>query len=331
LQVRAAALTGFADVARSLGLDPDDLLYRTGLATALDAEDDDMVDATAVADLLELAASMSGCMGFGLLMAEHRSLARLGPLSLLLEHEALPRDRIEAIVNYQGLFGDALAINATEADDLLMVSMELRSPRYRRQGVELMIGAFYRALVEAAAGGWQPECVHFVHAAPENLSVHRRFFSCPVAFDSTFNGFSCAGITLAGRGRGGLPVLADHARRIVDTHHGDGSDRDLALEIRRALNLLLPLGRATLEEVGRELGLHPRALQRRLAREGKSFATLLNAMRREVAQRHLSNRDLPIATVGAMAGFDAPSSFSRWFQLEYGQSPRRWRAATGSD
>jgi AraC-like DNA-binding protein len=329
VQVRAAALTGFAEVARSLGLDADSMLRSAGLSRPARADDDRLIDATAVAELFEEAALLSGCMSFGLLMAEQRSLSVLGAVSLLLEHETRPRDRIAALIEYQSLFGDALALAARESGDVLIVSMDFQGPRYRRQSIELMIGAFYRALVDTGGGRWQPECVHFAHGPPDDLSVHRRFFACPIAFESSFSGLSCAADALAGRHRPAEAALADHARRIVAIHH-DAAERDIALEIRRALNLLLPLGRANLDEVGRELGMHARSLQRRLAREGESFATLLNAARRELAQRHLSNSELPIAAIAEMVGFDTPSSFSRWFQAEFAQSPRRWRSSASS-
>lgn len=329
MQLRAASLTGFAEVARALGLDPDRLLAHVGLAGVTGADADQLVDAGAVADLLEDAATLSGCMSFGLLMAERRSLSVLGAISLLLEHQVRPRDRIEALIDYQGLFGGALSIAAQESDGVLVVSMDVQSRFYRRQGVELMVGVLYRALVDTTGGDWQPECVHFVHDAPRDLAVHRRFFACPIAFESSFNGLSCAGDALAARDPGAEPALADHARRIVDVHFA-AAERDVLVEIRRVLPLLLPLGRATLAEVGGELGLHPRALQRRLAREGVSFAGLLDTVRRDLARRHLSNPGLPIGTVASMIGFDTASSFSRWFQREFGRSPRAWRAAAAS-
>lgn len=327
VQVRAASLTGFAEVARSLGLDPEALLASAGLADVIGADDDMMIDAGTVADLLEDAAARSGCMSFGLLMAERRSLSVLGAISLLLEHQVRPRDRIAALVDYQGLFGGALSIDARESDGVLIVSMDLQSRLYRRQGVELMVGVLYRALVDTIGGGWQPECVHFVHGPPDDPTTHRRFFACPIAYESAFNGLSAAGAALAERDPDAEPALADHARRIVDIQLA-AAERDVLAEVRRLLPTLLPIGRATLAEAGRELGLHPRGLQRRLAREGVSFASLLIGARRDLARRHLSNPSLPIGAVAAMIGFDTPSSFSRWFQLEFGQSPRAWRAAS---
>jgi AraC-like DNA-binding protein len=90
--------------------------------------------------------------------------------------------------------------------------------------------------------------------------------------------------------------------------------------------LLLPAGRATLEQVGENLGLHPRALQRLLEREGRTFATLLNEVRRELALRYLSSSTHQVTAIAQMTGYAAPSSFTRWFCAEFGVAPALWRA-----
>ena len=66
----------------------------------------------------------------------------------------------------------------------------------------------------------------------------------------------------------------------------DGSVTERA---RRSIYLLLPAGRATLDQVADNLALHPRTLQRLLEQEKRTFATLLGDARRELALRYLSN------------------------------------------
>ena len=81
--------------------------------------------------------------------------------------------------------------------------------------------------------------------------------------------------------------MARHAQRYLDMLVPDPADGSITERARRSLYLLLPAGRATLEQVGDNLGLHPRALQRLLDKEGRTFATLLNEVRRELALRYL--------------------------------------------
>jgi AraC-like DNA-binding protein len=78
--------------------------------------------------------------------------------------------------------------------------------------------------------------------------------------------------------------------------------------------------------VGANLGMHPRALQRHLDREGRTFAMLLNEVRRELALRYLASPTHSVGSVAQMTGYATPSSFSRWFASEFGMSPAQWRA-----
>src|SRR5687768_13548252 len=92
--VRAAALTGYYEIARKLGLDPVPLVRRTGLTPALLGNPDQMIPARSAIDLLEASAQASGCVTFGVRMAEGRSLANLGMISLLIAHQPTLRDAL---------------------------------------------------------------------------------------------------------------------------------------------------------------------------------------------------------------------------------------------
>jgi AraC-like DNA-binding protein len=91
------------------------------------------------------------------------------------------------------------------------------------------------------------------------------------------------------------------------------------------VELLLPLGRCSLSQVSRYLGLRPRALQRSLAEEGNSFSSVLNTARARQAERFLPNERYSLTDVSQLLGFGAPSAFSRWFRQQFGTSATEWR------
>jgi AraC-like DNA-binding protein len=121
-------------------------------------------------------------------------------------------------------------------------------------------------------------------------------------------------------------AMARNAQRYLDMLVADSAGGSLAERARRSIALLLPAGRATLEQVGDNLGLHPRALQRLLDKEGKTFASLLNGARRELALRYLAGSAHSISAIAQLTGYASPSSFTRWFAAEFGLSPAAWRA-----
>ncbi len=188
------------------------------------------------------------------------------------------------------------------------------------------MGMICRIISEVVCGRWRPESAHFVHPAPRDLSVHRRIFQCPLVFESEFNGFACSAASLDAPNPAAESVMARHAQRYLDMLVPDPADGSIAERARRSLYLLLPAGRGTLEQVADNLGVHPRTLQRLLDKEGRTFATLLNEVRRELALRYLSSSTHSMTAIAQMTGYASPSSFTRWFCAEFGIAPAAWRA-----
>jgi AraC-like DNA-binding protein len=325
-QVRAAALTNYVEVARFVGLDPYAMLRRAGINPQILADPDHPIGALVVGRLLDDSARLAGCASFGLLMAECRTLSTLGPLSLLLQHQGTARAAVETLIRYQAMLSDTLAIGLADEGGMSVVRTELTGGSGSRQSLELLVGISCRAISEIVAGRWHPESVHFVHPAPADLGVHRRIFHCHLIFESDFNGLACPTAALDAPNPAAESAMARHAQRYLDMLVPAGADGTIAERARRSLYLLVPTGRATLEQAAANLGLQPRTLQRLLEKEGRTFATLLNEVRRELALRHLAGSAHSVTAVGQMTGYASPSSFTRWFGAEFGMAPAAWRA-----
>src|SRR6185503_10060864 len=77
-RVRAVSLTNYFEVARFVGLDPYEMLRRANISPTALADPDHLLASAPVTKLLEDSARESGCLSFGLLMAEPRSVASVG-------------------------------------------------------------------------------------------------------------------------------------------------------------------------------------------------------------------------------------------------------------
>lgn len=325
-QVGAGSLTSFCEVARFVGLDPNAMLRRARINPQILDHHEHPIDVKQVVALLEDSASESGCPCFGLLMAEARSLSRIGPLRLLVNYLDSARDVVAALVRYQGLITEAMAISTEEEDGTTIIRTDLVAERVGPQSIELLMGVVYRIISETVAGRWHPDSVHFVHAAPGELGVHRKVFQAQLVFDNAFNGFACSTESLAAPNPTADPLLALHAQRYLDLLLREASDGSIVERAKRSIHLLLPSGRANLDLVGENLGLHPRTLQRLLGREKMSFGSLLNDVRRDLALRYLSGSTHSVSSIAQMTGYATPSSFTRWFCTEFGTAPAAWRA-----
>jgi AraC-like DNA-binding protein len=323
--VRGAALTNFAEVAQQVGLNARKAIRDAGLDWDVLSDPDRRVSAEQVAGLLERAARESGCDTFGLRMAELRRLSDFGAVSLLIAHQSTLRAALETTVRYRHLLNEALAMHVEEAGDVFTIREELilDDGLPARQACELAVGAMFRMLSALLGPRWRPYSVRFAHSAPKELDVHRRVFGSEVQFDSDFNGFVCPRADLDRQNPAADPAMARYARRYVDGLGAPAPDA-AALEVRRAAHLLLPVGRASVAQIAKWLGLTVRTLQRRLEAEGEEFSELLNGVRRDLALRYLASPTLSMIEVARLLGYSQPSSFSRWFKSEFGSPPTKW-------
>lgn len=325
-RVRAVSLSNYFEVARFVGLDPHQMLRRAGINPQALADPENLLAAAPVTRLLDESAADSGCIAFGLLMAESRSVASVGAVSLLLKHQGTARDVIDTVIRYQNLLAEVIAIGVEDADGTTIIRTDFVAGLGGRQSAELLMGMICRMVSEIVSGRWHPESAHFIHDAPADLSVHRRVFQCPLVFGSDFNGLACPTASLDTPNPAADSIMARHAQRYLDMLTPEPADGTISERARRSIYLLLPAGRATLEQVGDNLGLHPRTLQRLLEKEGRTFATLCNEVRRELALRYLSSSTHNVTSIAQMTGYASPSSFTRWFAAEFGVAPAQWRA-----
>lgn len=330
---RAAALTNYFEVAEHLGLNPQPLLSKAGISRSQLADPEHRIPAAITLALLEESAQSSDCITFGLRMAESRQLADFGAVSLLLSHQSTLRDALNAVVEYEYLLNEALAISIEDAGSTVILREEVVTdpPMSSRQGTELAIGALFRLCSALLGSHWHPLSVNFTHDAPSDLQVHRRVFRCKVKFNADFNGIVCPAADLDFPNPSADPALAEFAKRYLESLDNK-SEHTVVQDTRKAIILFLPMGRATVDQVAQSMGMNVRTLQRRLDESGQVFSELLCDVRREFVLRYMENPKYSLGQVGELLGYTVPSSFTRWFTSQFGMSPTAWRASqTGQD
>lgn len=322
--VRAAALTNFFEVAQDLGVNAQPLLRAAGLTRAMLADPDQRIPAERCAALLEAAAQTAACPTFGLRMAESRQLADFGVMSLLISQQPTLRDALETIIRYRHLVNESVAILLERMEKVVIIRQEVVLGTPSRQAAELAVGVIFRLCRALLGSNWRPLGVHFAHAAPPDLQVHRRLFACPVEFGSEYHGIVCLAADLDAPNPSGNAAMALHAQRMVDTLPRV-NDRSIAREVRNTVYLMLPMGRATSEAVAQGLGMSLRSMQRQLDDAGETFTDILNEVRRELAQRYVANADYSLLRVSELLGYGSAASFTRWFSAQFGEAPNLWR------
>ena len=325
-QVRMAALTGYIDVSRALGVDPAELLKRVGLDIGYFTTQDRWIPSGAVARLLEISAAASGCEDFGVRMAERRRFANLGPISLVLREEPDVRSALALLIRYQHTFNEALHMRLTEENGLATVRayLDFGEQVEHRQSIELSVGALHQVLRSLLPERWQPAAVYFAHRAPAQTSVHCHLFGPVVEWGREFDGIVFFAADLDRPNVMADPLLRGYARQFFETVAVE-ADRTVPDRVRDLIEALLPTGRCSAEQVARGLGVDRRTMHRRLAESDLTFSAMVRAKRMQLAEQLLASPRWSMTEISSRLGFTETSSFSRWFRAEFGCSPREWR------
>lgn len=330
LLVRAACLTHYSDVARAGGLDPAAMLKGAGLSAQIEETPDLLIPVDRVGHLLHASATLSGNEAFGLCMAEPRRLSNLGVVGLLVRDQPTLRDCLEVLMRHQHALNGSLSLMLEETGGWVVLRERLRAGRPQqptRQRVELALGVMVRLMRQYLGEDWVPQQVHVEHTAPAALTVHHRVLGHGLRFGADFNGIVCTTRDLDTRNPAADPTMVRYAQMLLPSTGMAVAGGGVHGEVRRAVLDLLPTGACTLSQVCTHLGLSRRTTQRALADQGLSFSSVLNEVRREEAACHVLHGQLPLTEVSMLLGFSAPSTFSRWYQAQFGQSAKAHRAS----
>jgi AraC-like DNA-binding protein len=324
--VRSATLNGYIGLARSLGLDPGEMLRAAGLDVPDLAVPEKWISAAAVARLLAASAAGSGHDDLALRLAERRRLSALGPLSVVLREEPDLREVLALLISYERSYNEALRMSLTEAEDLATLRLWFEFGEPAPPGQALALGlAVLHAIIGACLGpGWRPLSVCFSAHQPADIDAYRNLFGAGVRFGCEFTGIVFYSADLDRKNSLADPLMRPYAQQFLDTvivaRATTWADR-----ARELIEFLLPLSRCSIGQVARALDVDQRTLQRHLAREGASFSAVLHAVRAEAAERYLSSDRYSMTQVSTALGFASPSAFSRWFTQQSGMSPSTWR------
>ena len=330
--VRAASLTNYSEVARAAGLDPMRMLFDAGLSPSVLREPDLMIPVERVGQLLQASATTSGNESFGLCMAESRLLSNLGAVGMLIRDQATLRDSLDVLMRYQVLLNGSLSLMIEEAAGLVVIREDLMAGNAQqptRQRIEQALGVMLRLMRQFLGANWQPRRVCFEHPAPRDVSAHLRLFGRCVEFDYDCNCIICAKADLDAPNPSADPAMARYAQQLLDAS-AKLQGATMLEDVRRAILLLLPSGRCSIEQMAEHLGVVCRTVQRRLAEQGESFSSMVNDIRKELAVRHVVESDRPLTEVATLLGFSAPSGLSRWYHAQFGCSAKESRAARGA-
>ena len=326
--IRARGLYSFGPLVTSLGGEPEALLAACGIASNVLSDPESTLRISDMAALLELAAERLQHPDFSLLLGREQGIAVLGLVAVIALNSATVSAALEAIARHLPYHSSGASLSLVEQPggemSSIRYSLHLDPGVPRRQLMELTYMVAYRffcMITSAPRENWR---VHFRHARGLTVSEYAHFFDCPVLMAQAHDELQFPTQLLAQRIVNSDSSLRQMAERFVGNEM-----RRFPLDIERQIEVLvdrqLPAGGASIKLIARQMGQHPRTLERRLQAQDLVFKDIVDRIRRTRASEYLAQSLIPLSQIAALLGYSSQTSLNRACLRWFGQTPNTLR------
>ena len=316
----------------ALKIDAEALFVRNGLDPSLIHESRTRYPFELICAAWVETANITGKQSIGLEAAKYYSPLDLNALGVTFLSSSTLAEALQRMVRHECVLNSSLEFTIVETEDRVDFSCEEPAVDGEAKAIiedirtSVVLDLCRTGLTHSLDPILDPIEVAFTYPEPEDTGDHFGLFRCPLVFgqDQSRISFKLADaqrpFTNAGRE---LAIANDH---ILDSMLKDLSSSDLITRVKRAIIDALPSGAPDQSDIAKLIFVSNRTLQRKLADEGTNFRTLLLEVRRELAERYITDNSLPLAEISYMLGFSDTSSFSRAFKRWTGDSPNVFRS-----
>jgi AraC-like DNA-binding protein len=236
-------------------------------------------------------------------------------------------DALDKFCCYHKIMSDAIQPKLDVKDKLACLSWETSNPRLRpsRHISEALLGIFMTILKGLSENSIRPVEVHFRHAAPQDISEHRRIFQAPLLFDQQKDELVIEKDKLERPVFLANPQLLDTLERYaLELIHKIYLPDSFADKVIRLLGKRMQGEKPSIESIASDLAVSVRSLQKKLSREGTTFQQLLDYSRKEMAIQYLKNPQMTLCDIAFMLGFSEQSAFNHAFKRWTGKTPKEY-------
>jgi AraC-like DNA-binding protein len=326
--VQTQSLRGYRELVKDLGGNPARLLRKSGIDPAALNELTAFISFESLIDLLEHSAADLDCADFGVRLAERQDIGILGTLAVAMRYSATVGEAMHCASKYLQVYNAAVAftVNTEERRGqarLVFKDLVAHAPRWG-QTAEHGVGLTARIMTLLSEGQCQLQAVWFPHLALASEASYLSRFEAPLTFQADRLGLAYAARDLD------RPISEQNQQlhELATTHLDSQLPRGrtpFTTQVRQATEALLGTGTCSHRQVANALFMHPRSMQRRLSDEGTTFEEIKDEVRRDLAERYLSQPGLPLTQVTALLDYSEQSAFGRSCRRWFHASPREFR------
>lgn len=236
--------------------------------------------------------------------------------------QAIPR-----IANTLRVLQDDMTLHLLADKQLAGLALRFTDPSVARRGfvVEIMLRSLWRLLDWLMGGNMSVARFDFAFAAPPDIASYSEYFNALLAFGRPDSAFWFDARQLQALVRVDENAMHDflsdpQIRFIVSGRSND----EVSTRVRGYLHQSKPAW-PDLDATAVALCMSAASLQRNLAKEGTSFKTIKDKLRRDIAITYLNTTTLSLTELAEKLGFSESAVFQRAFKSWTGIAPGSFR------
>jgi AraC-like DNA-binding protein len=313
---------------RAAGIEPEPLLRKAGLTGRQIESHRARLDAQAQITFLNLAADALQDDFLGFHLVQDFEPRELGLIHYVLASSDTLGNAFQRVERYCTLANEGVSLKWVAGKDVAIVFDYVGVARHSdRHQIEGWTAAIVRGCRNMTGLHLLPVRVTFTHRRVEDASELNTFLGCRVKFGTDRDELAFD------KSAQDLPVVSadPYLNELLTAYCEEALARrrtgrgGLRADVENAIVPLLPHGEARAGQVARRLGMSQRTLARRLASEDLTFASVLDGLRLDLADRYLADADLSISEIAWLLGYREVSAFTHAFKRWTGKTPREVR------
>ena len=308
------------------GADLNTLLREAGLSRSQIDDPDARLEVRRQIKFLNLVAEALGDDLLGFHLSQKFDPRTTGLLHYVVASSDTLIEAIRRAARYTSIVNEGVKLTLREGESIEITFEYIGISRYLdRHQIEFSMAGFIRRCRQLTKRRLTANSVTFVHRRSVTSEV-RAFYGCKLKFgadaDQATFPLSVRNIPVVSGDPYLHKLLIKYCEEALAHRETRGS---FGTSVENAIAVLLPHGRAQMSQVADKLGVSPRTLRRRLASEGLTFTGVLDALRSDLAKRHLADRSLSISKIAWLLGYSDASAFSTAHKRRTGMTPQASR------
>lgn len=273
----------------------------------------------------------TGVQTFGLEAGSFVTPNTLSALGMAMWSACTLKDQLECFIRYLHIVGDASKMEIEELDDVLISSSCLHKDEEGQNFIsdcaqDAIVAVIHTMRRTTYSRDFSPLKVELNRSQPDNPEVYEAFFGCPVTFGQPFIRIHIRMEDAIAPIPGTCEHVANATTQLLEDYLVKTESTDnIVGQMREVLTILLPQGRATMEQVAGQLHTSKRTFHRKLEEQGTTFREQIEEFRRELAFQYMSQDELSLGDISFLLGFSSNSNFTRAFKRWTGKTPQYFR------